>query len=343
MKRTGVTIQQVARLSGYSTATVSRVLNKPELVTEDVRQHVLKAAGELGYIGNNAARALRQNSSRQFGAIIPTLNYAIYAGFVEAVQKRFHEEGYTLLLTTSDYSLDTEADLGIQLIRAGIEGLVLVGNYRRDRLQDMLDTAQLPTVGTYVYDPTCPRSTIGIDNQQVFKSSVQYLHDLGHREFGMIAGISKENDRVLTRIAGFQAGLAAYGLDASASRISKEHYTIEAGRKGVRRLFAAHPVTAIICGSDMLALGAMIECRDMGLDVPRDVSIVGLDNLDFAAYVEPGLTSVIIPSSDMGDRAADYLLARCKGAKETVHVRFDAEMIIRGSTGPAPKARRRTR
>lgn len=341
MKRTNVTIQQVARLSGYSTATVSRVLNKSDLVSEEVRQSVLAAAHELGYIGNNAARALRQNSSRQFGAIIPTLNYAIYAGFVEALQKKFHEEGYSLLLTTSDYSLDLEAELGIQLIRAGVEGLVFVGNDRRDRLQDMLDTAQIPTVGTYVYDPSCPRSTIGIDNQQVFRSSVDYLYGLGHREFGMIAGISKDNDRVLTRISGFLAGLAVHGLDASASRVSKEHYTIEAGRKGLRRLLAAHPVTAIVCGSDMLALGAMIECREMGLQVPRDISIVGLDNLDFSAYVEPGLTSVIIPSVDMGDRAADYLLARCRGAKETIHVRFDAEMIVRGSSGPAPKKSRR--
>lgn len=341
MKRSVVTIQDVARKSGYSTATVSRVLNNPAVVSDGVRAAVEEVANELGYIGNNAARALRQQRTRQLGAIIPTLKYAIYAGFVEALQKRCMRDGYTLVLTTSDYSLDNEAEQGINLVRSGVEGLVLVGNLRRSRLQKLLDSAQVPTVNTYVYDPACQSSTIGIDNHLVFRSSVGFLHELGHRDFGMIAGLNRDNDRVTTRVAGFQQGLAAFDLGAEASRIVKESYTIEDGRRGLQRLLSCHSPTAIVCGSDMLAVGASLECQAMGLRVPEDISIMGLDNLDFGSLVVPSLTTIRVPSTDMGDRAADYLLARSNGARETVHIKFDAELIVRGSTGPAPRAEAR--
>lgn len=341
MTRRNVTIQDVASRSGFSTATVSRALNNPELVSEHVKAAVQEAAQTLGYIGNNAARMLRQNRSRQFGAIIPTLNYAIYAGFVEALQKRCSTESFTLLLATSDYSLDTEAEHGLKLVRAGVEGLVLVGNLRRQRFATLLASAGVPSVNTYVYDRTCNQSTIGIDNVGVFRSMVDYLAGLGHREIGLIAGRSHENDRVSTRIAGFQKGLAAHGLEDQASRIVREPYTIDAGRSGLRKLLAAHSLTAVVCGSDMLALGAMLECRDMGLTVPRDISILGLDNLDLATFVEPGLTTFAVPSVPMGELAAEHLLARCNGSKAIIHARFDADLIVRGSTGPAPALSKR--
>lgn len=328
----------VARLAGCSTATVSRVQNLPHLVSEATRTRVEQAIRALSYLPNSAARALRSERTRLIGAIIPTLNHAIHAGFAQAAQSRLARDGHSLVVATSEYSLDQEVEQVSRLVSAGVDGLILVGTQHRGEIYELLDAGHVPHINTYVFDADSPHPCVGIDNARGTYDIVAYLHELGHRRFGAISATLGENDRARDRVAGVRAALAERGLSLPPAAIVQRGYTIANGREGFRILRSLPaPPTAILCGNDVLALGALIECREMGLSAPGDVSITGFDNLDFAPHVSPGLTTMAVPAWDMGRKAASYILDTLHNLPTLPKIRLEPSLIVRGSTGPAPR------
>jgi LacI family transcriptional regulator len=333
-----VRLSDVAKRAGCSTATVSRVLNKPDRVNRIVRARVDEAIQELGYLRNGAAQALRSRRTRTIGAIIPTLDHAIYSHLLAALQGYASAHGYSLLVTTSGFQVEQELSQARVLVERGAEGLVLVGHTHSEDLYGALAAKGIPLVNTYTYDPESPHASVGFDNRAAARQIVEYLIDLGHRDFAVMVGFQKDNDRVKDRIAGALDAMAARGLAARAA-IVEEPYSIEGGREGVRRIFgkAVRP-TALFCGSDVLAFGAIIECDAMGIAVPREVSVAGFDDLEFAAHLRPPLTTVRVPAADMGRRAGELLLARIAGQPHALHTPMETNLILRRST--APPARR---
>ncbi len=335
-KRTSLRAVDVARLAGCSTATVSRVQNTPHLVAEPTRQRVEAAIRELGYLPNGAARALRSERSQLVGAIIPTLNHAIHATFVEAAQVRLAEEGYALVVGTSDYDLTREAEQAGRLVRLGIDGLILVGNRHERDLYELLDASGVPHVNTYVYEAEGPHPSVGIDNRRATYDLASYLLGMGHRTFGVISAAVADNDRARDRVEGVRSALREQGLSLPSTAIVQRGYSIASGREGLRILRQLDPApTAILCGNDVLAHGALIECRKLGLAVPRDVSVTGFDDLDFTAHLDPALTTMAVPARDMGARAAAFLLDTLHERPTLAKVRLEPDLIVRGSTGPA--------
>lgn len=335
-----IRLSDVAERAGCSVATVSRALSNPAMVSEDVRERVRQVAAELGYLRNSAAGALRSRRTRTLGAVIPTLDHAIYARLVEALQNCAGEAGYSLLVTTSNFEIGREAREARLLVERGAEALVLVGHTHAPELCDLLASRRVPFVNTYTYRPGSGQPSVGFDNKAASAQVARFLVALGHRDFGLIMGFRRDNDRVKDRIAGASEALATAGIALPESAVMEEPYTIEGGREGLRRLLqSGSRPSAVICGSDVLAFGAIAECADRGIAVPQDISIAGFDDLDFAAHLKPALTTIRVPASEMGRRAAEFLIATLDDRPHAAHCPLDTDLILRDSTAPPEAAR----
>lgn len=325
----------MARAAACSSATVSRALNSPEKVSPGIRARVISAVNELGFTPNNAARALRSRRTRICGAVIPTLNHAIYARAVNALEERLGAAGYSLIVATSEYDSARELRQTRLLVERGAEAIMLVGDSHDGRLYELLQTHNVPYVNIYVFNPRSGHPCVGFDNKRAARQITEFLILLGHRDVGVIAGLATDNDRVMQRVLGAREALAEQGMVLRAERVVEEPYTIDAGYDGMRTLLACGtPPTAVICFSDVLAVGALAYCEDIGMAVPRDISIVGFDNLEYAAHVRPALTTMEVPTSEMGRQAADYLIGRLKGDRPKDARELETKLIVRATTHP---------
>ena len=165
----------------------------------------------------------------------------------------------------------------------------------------------------------------------------EFLFGLGHRAFGVISAVTEGNDRASDRVSGVRTALETHGLRLPPEAVYERPYSILSGREGVRYLRSlALPPTAIVCGNDVLAMGALAECRAMGISVPDQVSIVGFDNLEFAAHLDPPLTTMEVPAAEMGERAAEFLLRRAAGKSTLPSIYLEPKLIVRRTAGRAP-------
>lgn len=326
----------VAKLAGCAPATVSRALNDADIVSHDKRERIEAAMRELGYVRNYAARALRSQRSNMVGILIPTLEYALYASLVGAANQQLSSAGISTLVATFNYDLETEYKEARLLIERGAEALILIGQRHSPRLLELLEQYETPFVNTYVLDRDDDLPSVGFDNAEAAASMTKHLIHLGHREICVISGRTKDNDRTSKRLEGIRQELARHDIELDASRVIERSYSITNGREACANLLSSvqpRP-TAIICGNDVLALGALVECRTRGLKVPEDISIVGFDNIELSEHSNPPLTTINVPAEEMGKNAAEYLLARLNGDEAAMHHSVNVQLILRGSTAP---------
>ena len=329
------TLQDVAARAKVSTATVSRCLSAPDQVRAGLRQRVQTAISELGYTPHGAARALASQRSNTIGAIVPTLDNAIFATFIETLQHELSLSGRTLLLAGSGYDPVRERAQIEALIVRGVDGLMLTGEMRDAAAYALLTRRGVRYVNAYVHHPQSPHPTIGFDNCRAMEMAVNYLHDLGHRKIAMIGGLTETNDRAAERIAGVKAAALAKGLRLAPAYLVERPYELSAGRNALRQLMVLpEPPTAVLCGNDILAIGALLEAGVIGLGVPSDVSIIGFDDLDLAKEIPPGLTTVHAPFEEMGRLTAAYLLENDLDDGRIPHIELPTDLVVRGSTGP---------
>ena len=338
-KRPVVRLSDVAKRAQCSAATVSRVLNAPESVNAEARQRVEAAVRDLGYTRNAAARALRSRRSQIIGIILPTLKYSLYSNFVEGAQAALARRDHSLLIASSDYSPERELFQARLLAERGIDGLVLIGDEHLPGLAALLDGQDLPYVVTYTSRGGVTHPIIGFDNAAAMSKVIDHLHGLGHRDIAVVAGPRAMNDRVQDRIAGATAALQSLGVALPPERILEVPLSVAGGREAVSRLADAGPMpTGVVCTSDVLAYGAQIECRARAIAVPGALSVTGFDDLPPSAHMFPALTTIVIPSEEMGRRAADHLLARLAGEEPPQRVLLPTQLVVRETT--APPARR---
>jgi len=332
-------LSDVARAAKVSTATVSRALTLPHKVKPATLARVKQAVQALGYVAHGAARALASRRTRTIGAVIPTLDNAIFANTTHALQKALDETGYTLLLACHEFNSEAEVRLTHALIERGIDGLVLLGTMHAPQVFQMISSHELPYVLTWALDPGGRHPCVGFDNRAAAIRLANYLLDLGHREFAMIAGITENNERASERLDGVREAIRLRGGRLPAGRIVHKPFTLSAGRDGLREVAAAGGMpTAVICGNDVLAIGAMAECNTRGIAVPRDISITGFDDMEIASIMNPGLTTVHFPTTELGVEAANYLLSRLAGDSVAPRRELPVELVVRGTTAPPPKS-----
>jgi len=332
-------LSDVAQLARVSTATVSRALTCPGKVKPATAARIRQAVQALGYVAHGAARALASRRTNTIGAVIPTLDNAIFANTAHALQKALDDAGYTLLLASHEFDAETEARVTRALVERGVDGLILLGAMHPPGVLRMLDTQQIPYVLTWALDAAGRHPCVGFDNRAAAIRVANHLLDLGHREFAMISGVTLGNERASERLEGVRQALSARGIALAPGRVIEKPYTLSAGREGLREVLRGTPrPTAVICGNDVLAIGALAECQAQGIAVPREVSLTGFDDLEVAAVVTPALTTVHFPTAELGSYAAQHLLARLAGKPFEMRTELPVELVVRASTAPPAKA-----
>ncbi|QUJ76970.1 LacI family DNA-binding transcriptional regulator [Sulfitobacter albidus] len=310
------TLDDVARAANVSTATVSRCLNDKSKVSRETRERVMRAVDALGYTPNFNARAMAARRTHTIGAIIPTMENAIFARGLQAFQETLHAEGYTLLVSSSAYQPDLEAEQIRTLVARGADGLLLIGAERGQQIYDYLTRRAIPTVLAWTSSFDHGFASVGFDNCAAMRSLADQVQAMGHRRIAVISGILAGNDRAEGRLRGIRESLRAHGTDPDSVPVIETGYEIENGADAFETHMKRAPrPTVVMCGNDVLAAGALSRARAMGLRVPEDVSITGFDDIELAGLLYPRLTTVHVPHRQMGRVAAQELLETIAGRK----------------------------
>lgn len=329
------TLDDVARRAGVSTATVSRCLNLPDRVREETRARVEAAVAELGYTPHFGGRALASNRTYTVGAVIPTMENAIFALGLQALEDELSTAGVTLLVATSHYDIERETKQIRALLGRGVDGLVLIGEAHPQETYDLLQERGIPFVLVWSHRSDCPYPCVGFDNRAAARGMAGHVLDLGHRRIAMIAGMTEWNDRASERVEGVREALCGRGLTLLPSHLIETEYALDESAVAAEHLMALSPrPTAIICGNDVQAAGAILGIRKAGMAVPDDVSVVGFDDIDLALVIEPAITTVRVPHRRMGRAAAELLLRMISSVGLNDSVEFDTEIVVRSSLAP---------
>ena len=328
-------LQDVAEQAGVSEATVSRVLNGKPGVGQETRLQVLTALDVLGY---ERPAALRSTSAGLVGLVVPELVNPIFPAFAQLIESGLAGHGYTPVLCTQTPGGVTEDEYVDMLLARWVSGIIFISGLHADSTADparyhALKDRGLPIVLVNGTRPDVHVPCISTDDAGAVRTAVNHLAALGHTRFGLAVGPGRfiPVDR---KVSAFRAAMAA-----DPRLEGTEEYTlfsVEGGHAAAVRLLDAG-VTAIICGSDIMALGAVRAVRARGLDVPGDVSVVGYDDSPLMAFTDPPLTTVRQPVAAMSQSAVQTLVDAITG-HDSPHGEylFDAELVVRGSTGPAP-------
>ncbi|WP_261841280.1 LacI family DNA-binding transcriptional regulator [Aliamphritea ceti] len=328
-------VRQVAKLAGVSVATVSRVFNQASSVRPDTRDKVMAAAKQLNYVPNSAARSLTMNRSYTIGIVIPTIDNSIFARFIDAIEQSLATQGYGLIVATCGFDRHSESQRVEELLKMGIEGLILSGAEHDSDLLELIAARKLPLVCTSLFDADYPWPTIGYDNYSMGKAIAQHLLELGHRKFHILSGPRALIDRTRIRVQGALDCLHDAGIHDVA--ISETELNFADGCQAAQKLLSQSPdFTALLCTSDVLAMGVLLEAPRLNISVPRQLSVTGFDDQDWAAVSNPGLTSVHTPSRRMGDATARALMANIEYGTLISNQLIESHLVIRGSSGAAP-------
>lgn len=332
-------IVSVARLAGVSAATVSRALNHPDLVHPATRKKIDLAIRKSGYIRNRAAQTIHGRRSATIGLIVPTIANVIFAELVQAFNDAVSQQGFTLLLASHGYDLATEYALVRKLLEHRVDALALIGLDHGEDTYRVLREQGLPALAIWNYDPASTISCLGIDNAEAGRIAASHLLMLGHRRIATIFPDTGENDRARSRRSAAQATLKAAGLgDRADWQIQTPYNTGQAKRACLELLASVDRPTALLCGNDVIAQGALYAALKLGLKVPGDLSIIGIGDFVGSAELEPPLTTIRIPARRIGAAAADHLVAAVDSEFEDAMIRtcFECELIMRATTATPP-------
>lgn len=336
IKRPTPTLYDVATTAGVSTATVSRCLNFPDRVTARTRDKVMTAVAALGYSPNFGARAMAARRTNTIGAIIPTMENAIFARGLQAFQEALRSHGYTMLVASTSYQPEIEEEQIRALVGRGADALLLIGHDRNPEIYKFLETQGVPTLVTWAFDPASARPSVGFDNRAAMRDMATEVLRLGHRKVALISANSAQNDRARARRIGIQDAMVAAGQNPDALQVIETTYGIEDGAIAFARIMAVeHRPTAVFCGNDVLAVGALRRARLMGLSVPKDVSIIGFDDIELAQVAYPALTTVHVPHREMGQRAALALVALLQKGVALKSIELFTKPVFRDTLAPA--------
>lgn len=331
------TLADVAKLAGVSLGSASRALSMPAQVKPSTLARVNQAVMQLGYIRDGSARALASRRTRTIGAVYPTLNNPIFAHSTHSMQQTLWGMGYQLLIASHEYHRDDEADVVRLTVERGVDGLILVGTDHADTVFSLLHQRSLPYVLTWSTDDSHYPHCVGISNYQASYELAKRVLAHGHRRIALCGGPIEHNERARGRRNGVLAALAEQGLSIPPRWLVEQPFSYEGGHLAIRELWSQSTrPTALFCGTDLLAMGALHECRIQGIAVPEELSIIGFDGIEEAEMMQPPLTTVRIPAHEIGQRAAHRIVALIKGQSLPAQPPLPAEILERPSLGTAP-------
>ncbi|WP_400085798.1 LacI family DNA-binding transcriptional regulator [Yoonia sp. R78084] len=329
------TLQDVASRAGVSTATVSRAINFPDQVAEVTRDKVNVAIAELGYSPNFGARAMAARRTNTIGAIIPTMENAIFARGLQAFQEELRRNGFTMLVASTAYQPATEEEQIRSLVARGADALLLIGYHRDPAIYEFLDAQDVPVLLTWAFDPQATRPSVGFNNSAAMQAMAEKVIGMGHRRLALISAETAQNDRASARCDGIRQAMTAAGLDSDTLCFVETKYGINEGAAAFDQLMAHEPrPTAVFCGNDVLAVGALRRARERGIAVPGDVSIIGFDDIELAQVVYPALTTVHVPHREMGRKAGEVLVNHLRDGIALTPIELQTRLVFRDTLGP---------
>jgi LacI family repressor for deo operon, udp, cdd, tsx, nupC, and nupG len=332
---TKVGIKEIATRAGVSIATVSHSFRNPGRVSETTRKKVLAAANALGYTPNNLAVNLRTAKSGNIVVIIPDINDSYNSGVIQGIEQVAHSRGYSVLLGDTHGSEQRAREYANMVASRQADGIILMSHRLPfDLGKNKLTVADLPPLvngGEFTGNEDLP--LVAIDDVQAAMDATMHLVGYGHKDIAVITGdINSTSSR--DRLAGFRGAMAQAGLRVAERLIMYGQYTLEGGEAATRELLLLKTrPSAIFCFSDEIALGCMYALRQNGFVVPNDISVMGFDNIPYARYFAPPLTTIAQPSEDIGMTCASLLIDLIDGKQpeKKRHI-LPHELLVREST-----------
>jgi LacI family transcriptional regulator len=334
-----MTIKDVARETGLAPSTVSNALAGKSIVKPETRNFVLETARRLGYRASIAARTLRSQRSFAIGVLIEDVANPSASAFVRGVEDGFERAGYTLLLANTDGDVGRQLAAMHALIDRDVDGLVLISQHLADdRIREIL-TGDVPTVLVQRREPGLELDYVGGDNFGGIQEAVKYVSRLGHQRVGLLTG-PLVSSSARERLAAFRESVTVFGLDNVDDLICEGRYNLESGLEAAGFFSCMpQPPTCIFASNDMSAIGLIQGLTERGLRVPKEISVVGLDDIELARIKAIDLTTIRLEKREIGAEAARLLLQRIDDPqlpKQTVIL--PTRLIVRGTTAPVGRA-----
>ena len=320
-------MRDVARAAGVSVATVSRVLNHADRVSSLTKARVDAAMEALNFTPSAAARAINSGRTRMIGALVPTLDHAIFSQFLNALEAGLAEFGLSLVVATTRNSLETEVYKATEFMNIGVEGLVVSGVTHDPAFHQLVKRHDVPVLATSYFDLENKLPTIGYDNAAAAALALNHLTSLSHERIVILHGPAEENDRTRERLRGLGHAKApnltllecAVDFEAAGTCIEE---LLDKGLKD----------TAVLCTSDVLAQGVLFRLNALGVRVPEELSVIGIDDLPSSAFVTPGLTTVRLPVVEMGTEAAQAIGSWVEQGRPVAARELALTLNVRNST-----------
>jgi len=327
-------IVDVASRAGVSAATVSRFYNQPDVVSLPTRKRIEQAATDLGYIRDRMAGSLHNRFTGTIGLVVPTIDNAIFAEFVEAFSNRLRTHERTMLIASHGYDLALEVPIIRSLLERRIDGVVMIGFDHDPISLSMLKDRDVPVILAWNFRPDTEIPCIGASNQHAAKLITRHLIDLGHTDIGFIFPDTSSNDRARDRKNAALATAQQAGIKVDDRRILDCPYDITVAKKLGQILLQNNPPTAVVCGNDVIAQGVIYAAHSLGLKVPDDISVAGIGDFRGSGDMEPGLTTVRLPAKRIGNQVADRIVELSKTGimPNPKHQLIDITLVKRNST-----------
>jgi DNA-binding LacI/PurR family transcriptional regulator len=318
-----VTLHELAKATGCSVSTVSRALNNSEHpVNEATRERILAMASQMGYRPNMTARGLKMDRTFTIGLIVYNIASPFTPVLIRGIQEYLKQHDYFSTIISTDFDPDLESEAVHQLISRSIDGVIFVESWR-DESNKPLDLANKPYVFVYRLFNGSYANSVVVDDRHGARLAIEHLVKLGHRRIAYINGPHEWD------------ASTQYGIPYVTGLVEEGTWEVQSGYSAAKKfLVFPEPPTAIFAANDFMALGAIYAIQDAGLNVPKDIAVVGYDDRDFASFSKPTITTVCPPSFEMGQLAAQLILNRLENQIEIKDpIRVQGKLIIRESCG----------
>jgi DNA-binding LacI/PurR family transcriptional regulator len=333
-----ISIKDIARVARVSHSTVSRALQNPNAVNEQTGERIREIARSMGYRPNVIGRSLATQRTHTIGVVVTTVADPFVAEVVTGIEDVAQRDNYAVFLANSN--ADPEREIGV--VRSfgdrRVDGVVVMASRVGAMYLPLLNELHVPIVLIDNQHPGRFAHSISIDDREGARTAVRHLLDLGHRRIGYIGdryGLQSDDDR----FAGYRDELERAGADVGSELVAHGNGRAEGGLTAAGRLLALRePPTAVFCYNDMTAMGALRCLHDHGMQVPKDISVIGFDDLPISTFLQPPLTTIRQPKAEMGRDAAATLLKLIRGETVDVRTRVQGTLVLRSSTAAPGKA-----
>lgn len=330
MQKKQADIVAVAKSARVSISTVSRSFNHPDLVNPATRKRIDAAVKRLGYIRNRAAQSMHGRRSGTIGIIVPTIDHAIFAEVVQSFSEAVEAEGFTILMASHGYDLTREYAVLRKFLEHRVDGIALIGLDHSEDTFQLIEQQDIPALAIWNYDPNSRLSCVGADNFEAGRMAATHLVERGHTDIGMVFPNIADNDRAKGRLDG-----AMSVLKTVSPRWNLEvPYSISKAKAACAELLRRqdHP-TALLCGNDVIAQGAVFAARSAGVAVPQDVSIIGIGDFKGSEEMEPALTTIRLPARRIGQTSGELIVEMIVGdTLDLQRLKISQSEVIRATT-----------